>query len=216
VSSRTEWFRRTTWTAADKAEFTARLGRSRSSFHKAQYLRIQAVHLAQAEPPLYEPALELLDLMVRDFPDPSQLAAAHQQLASCLAALGRPSEALDVFRKALDAEGARPQVNAYLDFAELVLALGRADLYSEALGIVEKRIDREILPVGRYRGCAAAALICEKLEFHERARPFAIGALDAAAKSESPFRYHRTLGLVEGTDPGVHAQLQRIAGRAPP
>jgi hypothetical protein len=45
--SKTEWFRRTTWTPEDEASFRARLKRSRGSFHKAQYLRIQAEHLQE-------------------------------------------------------------------------------------------------------------------------------------------------------------------------
>jgi len=40
-----EWFRNTTWNKDIDAEFEARLKRSRGSFHKAQYLRIQAGYL---------------------------------------------------------------------------------------------------------------------------------------------------------------------------
>jgi tetratricopeptide (TPR) repeat protein len=159
----------------------------------------------------------LLDLLVKDFPEPSELAAAHQQRAHCIAALGRPAEALEVLRQALEAERSRPGilVNAYLEFAELVLSLGRSECYAEALQIIEKRIGPEIFPVGQYRGCAAAAFLCEELEFHERARTYAVDALAAAAKTLSPFRFHQKVGVVERTDPDVQARLWRLAGRTP-
>ncbi len=104
-----DWFRRTSWTPADPAAFMSRLGRSRKPFHKAQYPRIQALHLArEARPPLHGAALALLDLLLRDDPEASQLAAAHQQRAECLAALDRRIEALEELRLALEADRAVP------------------------------------------------------------------------------------------------------------
>jgi len=193
----------------------ARLTRSRTSFHKAQYLRIQALHLAQdANPPLHTQAIELLDLLLREYPDSSQLAAAHQQRAQCLAALGRGSDALDEFRRALEAERAHPGIRgyAYLEFAELVLALGRKDLFREALSVVTERESIEPFPIAQYRKAAAAAFLCEELVLNSEARAHALDALAAAAKTESPFRYHRRLGVVTVTDSEVQARLWRLAG----
>jgi hypothetical protein len=39
--SKTEWFRRDTWTDIDRDDFIARLKRARGAGNKAQYLRIQ-------------------------------------------------------------------------------------------------------------------------------------------------------------------------------
>jgi len=78
-----DWFRRSTWTAQDEADFQANLGRSRSIFHKEQYLRIQAARLAAVgSEPLIEAALRLLDQLISQFPHDSQLALAFQQRAS--------------------------------------------------------------------------------------------------------------------------------------
>jgi len=100
--SKVEWFRRTTWTAADAADFAAHLKRSRSDFHKAQYLHIQAGHLhAVGVPELTAVALGLLDQLVTDWPSESQLSIAHAQRAQCLVDLGRSAEALDAYRAAL-------------------------------------------------------------------------------------------------------------------
>ena len=66
-----DWYRRTTWTDTDRSEFHARLKRSSGDFHKAQYLRIQAHYLANAN--LTQGAVELLDQLIADFPDPSAI-----------------------------------------------------------------------------------------------------------------------------------------------
>jgi tetratricopeptide (TPR) repeat protein len=214
VAKRQDWFRRRTWTAEDRADFESRLSRSRTVFHKSQYLRIQALHLVQdAEPPLHEAALELLDRLVREFPDRSQLGEAHRQRGNCLVSLRRSDEALGAFQAALAMEQAHPGVRgpAYLDFSELVLALGRVDLYPEALEVIKARQQEEILPVAQYRAFGAAALFSDDLGNLDDARAFATRALSAAALTESPFRYHRRLGLVDTPDEDVQRRLWQLA-----
>jgi tetratricopeptide (TPR) repeat protein len=208
------WFRRTTWTSADRVDFEARLKRSRTAFHKAQYLRIQAHHLVQdAEPPLYEAALGLLDRLLRDFPDPSQLGEAHRQRAACLVAMQRPDEAIEAYRAALAAERSHPGVQglAYLDLAELVLAVDRADLYAEMLEVVTTRQRDELFPVTQYRAFGAAAFLAQRLGHLDDARSFATQALSAASLTQTPFRYHRTLGLVDRTGEDVQKNLWQLA-----
>lgn len=192
----------------------SRLRRSRSSFHKAQYLRIQAWHLEQVAQPIeLAAAIALLDMLIHDYPDASQLAQARQQRARCFAVTGRTAEALEEYRAALDAERAFPHliIHAYIEFGELVLASGRRDLLEEALSILAPR-PKESFPVARYRRCAVAALLNEELGCLSYARVHAIAALSAAAMTESPFRYHRHLGLVRELDASIQARLWRLAG----
>ncbi|HEY4185675.1 MAG TPA: hypothetical protein VGP07_11435 [Polyangia bacterium] len=216
--TKAEWFRRSSWTSVDETDFMARLKRSCTVFHKAQYLRIQALHLVQdADPPLHEAALGLLDLLLRDYPDRSQVAAAHEQRARSLDALGRGVDALDELRLAMEAERAHPgmQGHAYLEFAELVLTLGRKDLFSGALAVLGGRRSAEIFPVVRYRKSAAAAFLCDELGLHGESRAHATDALVAAAKTASPFRYRRSLGLVKTSDADVvQGRLRRLAGKS--
>jgi hypothetical protein len=56
--SKAEWFRRTTGTDADRKDFSARLKRRRGASRKAQYLRLQALHLAEARH--HEGAIEIV------------------------------------------------------------------------------------------------------------------------------------------------------------
>jgi hypothetical protein len=127
--------------------------------------------------------------------------------------LGRTDEALAAFRAALAAERSQPNVHtlAYLGFAELVLAHDRRELYPEALATLDEFGTDEVFPATQYRSAASRALLHEALGDPTRARQCAALALAAAAKTESPFRYHRKLGLVESADSKLQAQLQRLA-----
>lgn len=139
--SKADWFRRTTWSPADEAEFLARVKRSRTEFHRAQYLRIQAWHLAESgDPTLLVPAVKLLDLLITEHPDRSQLSLAHHQRATCLVDMGEVAEALNGFRSALAARSAYPGVesDAHLDFGEVVCALKRTDLFAEVAAALDE------------------------------------------------------------------------------
>ncbi|HEX6964245.1 MAG TPA: hypothetical protein VF166_00515 [Gemmatimonadaceae bacterium] len=213
--SKVEWFRRTTWTAADAADFAARLARSRSPFHKAQYLRIQAVHLhAVGTPELTVAALGLLDQLLAEWPDASQLSLAHTQRAQCLIDLGRPAEALDAYRDALRARRAAPNIgnDAHLAFGELVVALGRAELYDEVLAALDEFGGSEPFPAQRYSAATTRALIADHQGDAAAAAQWARIALTAASKTESPFPRHKQIGLVQFTDPEVYMRLRALAG----
>src|SRR5690349_9374034 len=90
--SNNEWFRRTTWSDADRVDFSARLKRSRGAGNKAQYLRIQAGHLADVGH--HAAAIELLDQLLAEFPERVELAQAHAQKAKSLADLGQFAAAI--------------------------------------------------------------------------------------------------------------------------
>jgi tetratricopeptide (TPR) repeat protein len=208
-----EWYRRSTWTPDDQADFQARLKRSRGSFHKAQYLRLQALALQEVgTDAILSAALSLLDQLVRDYPDPSQLASAHQQRAECLADLGRYEEALASYRAAFDAQRHAPnwKTEAYLGFGELVLGLKRKDLYQEAVAVLEQFGGGEVFPASQYRHATIRALTCDASGDRASACLHARQALAAAAKVESPFRYHRQLGLVRFVDPEVMDRLRAL------
>ena len=214
MTSTVEWFRRSTWSERDAAEFEARLARSRGAARKAQYLRIQAVHLFQVgDLTLTRAALGLVDRVISEFPDQFQLAPALSLRAEALVDLGRPEEALETYMRALEARRAFPQVgdDGYLGYAELVIALRRGDLYNSALAVIDEFAEQPQFPVEEFRIATSRALIAAERNDLTGARAWAREALAAAAKSESPFRYHRKLGLVRGVDPLTYQRLQSLA-----
>jgi tetratricopeptide (TPR) repeat protein len=118
MMAKDDWFRRSTWTTQGQADFTTRLRRSRTAYHKSQYLRIQAKHLQDVgTEPMLHSAVELLDQLVSSFPDPSQLSLALLQRAQCLVDLGKFEDAIASFRRSFEACRAAPRLRnlAYLD-----------------------------------------------------------------------------------------------------
>jgi tetratricopeptide (TPR) repeat protein len=206
-----EWFRRTTWTPEDQAAFFQRLERSRTPFHKAQYLRIQAYHLAEVGTALLiEGALALLDRLLTEFPEPSQLASAYEQRARCLADLGRHEDAFVALEASFAAQRAYPnlETGAYLDFGELAIGLQRTDLYDRAGALLDEFGGREVLPDSIYRHAVIRAFVAAHRGDRAAAREHARRAIGAAGRTESPFRYHRKVGLVRFVDPEVVAKLE--------
>jgi tetratricopeptide (TPR) repeat protein len=213
--SRLEWFHRTTWTDDDRNEFDARLKRSRDASKKAQYLRIQAYHLAEVG--LDEEAIELLDRLFSEFPDKLQLAQAHQQKGTSLARLGKIEAAIHELRAALQAERDFPNVktNAWLDFGWLVVENRLIDRYDEVSRVLQEFRDESGLtfPVLEYRYATIQALLAEAKGEEARASEFARHALAEAAKVHSGLSHHPALGLVGSERNVFENRLVELASR---
>jgi tetratricopeptide (TPR) repeat protein len=208
------WYRLKTWSATDKLAFMQRLGRSRGAFHKAQYLRIQAYCLVtEIKEPLYQEALELLNLLVSEYPDASQLASAYMQMSRCYSSLNNEELALQAIELSITAQTKTPHVKteAYLDFVEIVIERKLTDRYADALEKLEKFGQVEVFPISIYRSSRAKALIYDELGNIQSAKVFARRAIDASQMSESPFSYHKKLGLVDSPEATLHRRLERLS-----
>src|SRR6266850_2549579 len=200
-----DWFRRHTWTEVDQAEFFARLRRSRSAFHKAQYVRIQAYELHRAGGVRYAAeALGLLDMIVERWLRDAQRAAVHHQRAECLRELGRDADAIAAYRETFAEQRRVPShlTNAHLDFAWWIAVSGQCDLYDEALSVLDE-FTREAglsLAASIYYAEGARALIQHARGDRRLASSHARRALDAAGMQHSGLRYHPTVGLVQVRD----------------
>lgn len=208
-----EWFRRVTWTDADRQDFNARLKRSRGSGNKAQYLRIQAYHLAQVGH--HEGAIELLDRLLAEFPERMQIAMAHAQKADSLAKLGYTEAAIREYREALQAERDFPKVrtHAWLEFGSLVVEQRLTHLYDEVSQVLREFEKTGSLgfPALEFRYCAIQSLLAEARGDTAKACRFAQAALAEAAKEHSGFRYHPTVGLVGSERDRFESRLRALA-----
>ncbi|MCC7352324.1 MAG: hypothetical protein IT330_01100 [Anaerolineae bacterium] len=161
-------------------------------------------------------SLTLLDMMIKEHPDATDLALAYQQKAECLLALDDETGAIVYFREALQAEKKRPNVitSAALRFSWMVVERGLTPLYDEALAGLQDYIERSRVMVFAYEHYilnAVRAVITEERGYHDLARKLAQLALDAAALEHSGFRYHPKVGLVHSKDDPVYARLKQIA-----
>jgi tetratricopeptide (TPR) repeat protein len=210
--SRQDWYRRSTWTDHDREEFNDRLRRSRRG-NKAQYLRIQAGHLAEAGYPAE--AIELLDRMFREFPDRIQLGVAHLQKAESLVSLGQIAAAIQEFRSALRAQRDIPNVQstAWVIFPWFVVENQLTEFYDEALAVLEEFQEESWLsfPDIRYRYCVVHSLVAEANGDLPTAREYAIQALTEASKANSGLRYHPRIGLVGSIANRFEKKLRKLA-----
>jgi tetratricopeptide (TPR) repeat protein len=175
-------------------------------FDKARDLRKRAAALQKhGTISMIEAALALLERLVCECPEPSQLAAAHYQRAACLRMLGRVDEAVGAYRLAFDAERTSQQVHclAYLEFAELVLADGLSHLFREALATLEEFRPQDQFPIERCRVEIAQTLLLDGLGEHAHARRNARRALATIARRRSALGER---GAVIGTGMGLELQ----------
>lgn len=211
--SEEDWYRLTTWTEEDQLAFFARLKRSRDPFHKAQYTTTQALYLhgiGTKESSRW--ALELLDLVEKEWPEPSALASMHQQRAECYLTLEDLPKAIDCFRAALAQEKIFPGVQtvARFTFPYLIARRELVEHYDEALDTLEL-INDLAFPINTYLFNAAVALIIADRGNPEIARDRAIAALEACGLDHSGYPRHPKFGLVDKVDEDVVARLTNIA-----
>jgi tetratricopeptide (TPR) repeat protein len=209
-----DWYRKRTWTQADQEDFFARLKRSRA-YNRAQYLRIQAAYLQdESSEEMIRYSLSLLDKMLAEYPEASEIAQAYVQKAECLLALNRIDEAIGYFRKALDAERKNPnyRTTAWLGFGWAVIEHELESLYDEVLAVLEEFRSSFLFEKDKYQLNAIRAVIADARGEHTEAKIYSKEALDAASKDNSGLRYHPKVGLVEDTNTSVHTKLNDLVG----
>jgi tetratricopeptide (TPR) repeat protein len=212
-----DWYRKKSWGARARNAFFERLNRSRSSYNKAQYVRIQAWYLQHTgREELVRASLELLDLMLEKWPERWQLASAHLQRAECLEKLGDREGAIAAYRECMKAERENPGVivGAGVEFGWYSVSRGLTEYYEEIAYAMEGSEEHLLLPSEQFKFFAILAIVLDHVEPCEDARRFAQRALDAARAKESGLRYHKKVGLVKNPDKEVLQKLKKISKKA--
>lgn len=212
---RDDWFRRMTWSPTDAEEFQLRLRRSRTDFHKAQYLRIQAGHLHGVG--LHAAALSLLEQLWTDYPVRTELASAYELAARIHDALNQVEAAVEFYRRTIQYEAEFPNVRtgcelSYSVFVVLRKLEARYDEVLELL-IMYEQAGEIAFPLQRYQLAAARALIAAERGEWAAARCHAGEAQAAAVEKHSGFRFHPEVGLVNDRSSPLAARLSAISIR---
>lgn len=202
-----EWYRRSTWSPEDQAEYFAKLNRARAA-SRPQYLQIQASHLAIAG--LHRQALTLLDRYFQDYPGDLFAANGHFAQAQLFIALGDEAAAITAFRNALSAERRPPHVgsNVWLSYPEFIVQRWLHTFYQEAEQILNEFYSESKLafPALRFQYHFVRAFLADQAKnLHER-NLHATNAIAASNETHSGFRYHAKEGLVT-TIPSWQAEL---------
>lgn len=198
-----EWFRRTSWSAADRREFHARLGRCRSSANKAQYARIQASHILSSSSGSpsenSKSAIELLEMVINLWPTESELASANLKYAECLLILGKKDAAIERLRTTFELQRRfkKFRTTAHLTFGYLSAIEPLPHLYDEALGVLDEFKSVVLFPSDLFIDCGVRALIYEARGEHALARKNAEMALNAVMMTRSKIPQHPLAGIVD-------------------
>ena len=212
--SKEDWYRKRIWSESDEKEFFARLKESRTDFHKAQYLRIQASYLQSiGTQEMALNSLRLLNLILKEYPEKSQLSPVYLQKAECLITLGKIESAIDEMRNALQSERELPNIktSAWLEFGWTAITYQLSYLYDEAIKILNEFDSNLTFPIDKYRWNAIQAIVENEKANKIVAKKFALSALEAGSLSHSGFRYHQRLGLVQNMNEKIHSRLTEIA-----
>ena len=206
---REDWYRNREWSAATEAAFRKKLSRSRSS--RAQYIRIQASYLAKDYPHAALGLIEEYFATGDEFDVPMAFCAQAESYCS----LGKNEEAIAAYKQALSWEQTRPgHVSPARTFYPKMVAEKRTSSeYDYALDILKNRFQLTDLqfPLERYYWNGSNALIASELGHHSQAREFAERALRAAEETGSPFRHHRSVGIVRDTSDEFGTRIKSLA-----
>ena len=195
--SRDDWYRQTDWSEASRARFFARLARSRGAFHRAQYLRIQALSLAETgEADKIRAALDLLRRIFAEFPEEFDVPMAHLQAARCYDALGDLEGAIEHFDHAVAEQAKRPNLDVGIahEYPWFIVRHGLVAKYDRALEVLTGA--STVFPYQRFQESASRAFIAAHRGELGAARASAQAALEAASAQKSPFSRHPNVGLV--------------------
>lgn len=210
-----DWFRKTSWKQVDKTEFEQKLRRAHRD-NRAQYVRIQGVHLAEAGQ--HKAAVELFERVLAEFPDPFEVGSALSGLGQSLLVLREYERALDALRRCVrsERENSGPRNNASLEFAFTVACLDARKLFQEARQVLRDDEELEmfvLFPLDSFKLHAARAILTRSRRI---AAEEAAAALGEAERADSGWRRHAKLGLVGDAFPALRTRLLAMARNATP
>jgi tetratricopeptide (TPR) repeat protein len=211
--SRHDWYRQSEWSDVQAAAFFQRLGRSRTAFHRAQYLRIQALTLAgTGQRDKLKVALELLERIFQEYPDEFDVPLAYLEAGRCYDELGNIEAATHYFERAFAEQTRQRNLDTGVahEYPWFIVRRGLIDLYGRALEVLSNA--EPVFPYQRFQVSASRALIAAHRRELAAARASARAALDAASLRRSPFARHPDVGLVDRER--YHEWLERLEALA--
>ena len=210
-----DWFRKTSWDEADRADFRARLARAQK-YGRPQYLRIQAGTLMECGDQFLPAALELLDELLRDFPDSLELAGALEQKGELLYALGNVEAAAEAYAASVARMRSVPKMqtqDGWLNYGLLVAIEKLVLRYDDALQVLEEFSGTSplMLSADWFKVRGSRALIFSERGLVREAAVNARLALEAAVQASSGIPYRPSLGLVGDRFSELREELREIA-----
>ena len=212
-----DWYRSEVWDETTRHAFEARLARSRTPFHRAQYLKIQGATLtATNKPREVEAGSALLESVIADYPDEVMMVAnAHSALADSYLQDGGLSQAIEHLRLCLILEKGRHfEHRADLRLAEVLIACNPSEAeLDEAAALLDEAGERVFFHVEAWRIAVARARLRAKRGDAVGAAAHAREALALVADNTPKLTRHPDVGLIR-TDAETVNEMERLAGES--
>ena len=207
-----DWYRQKSWSKSEEEYFFTKLARARKD-GRAQYLKIQAIELAETkDEKLLTVAEYLLSRLFSEYPDDKyNRASALVTLGNICQIKNDDDKAIDYYKQAVDFETIFPNVitQAYIYLSELVIKHQKANLYDRVEKILTERIPGTLFPIEKYKGYSILSIINSYRHNIEQAEYFAALAEQNANKETSGLRYHKYLGVVKERDSWLDKLVKR-------
>ncbi|MDE7454669.1 MAG: tetratricopeptide repeat protein [Clostridia bacterium] len=195
-----DWFRKETWTKDDEEDFFLHLARSKTDFHKAQYLKIQAFTFYDTHNKKnFNVILTLLDKYFNDFPDEEFFRATSLHLyGRVFYDRKKYDKAFEYYQKAAYQEVKYPNVisGAWLDYAKIIIRLKYKNMYDEAEEFIQRHYASLIFPIAIYESNAVLAVIYNARGDKEKACHYKRIANEATLINEPILSNLGSIGLV--------------------
>ena len=213
-----DWYRNTSWDKTIEADFEARLKRSRGSFHKAQYLRIQASYLLDNSDKNNQlVGLRLMERLIKDYPtEEFSTIFGHEQIGDYFLNQGDIDIAEQQFRIVTDYYKNKKSRSgtsgiADLKLAEIIFSSNQTDKFEEAYKLCkEYPIGELTMNSDKFYYAALAARLCDKMNKKQEAKDYAKTAINLSKITEPQFSRHKRVGLVNAADSQLRI-LEEIA-----
>jgi len=207
-----DWFRNPRWGPDDQKAFFERLSRSRGNFNKSQYARTKAsALLGTKKKNLVFAAKDLLNKIIQEWPDKSDLAPCFLELANCEVFLGKIDFAIGFYRKCLQQEKINPNMRteAWVEFPLLIIRNNLSNYYDEALKVLSEFKSSFPFPYDMFVVHGVQSLIAYENGNLKYAEENAKKALEIADVKTTGLSYHPKVGLVVGQE-DIIARLRQI------
>lgn len=214
-----DWYRNTTWNTEIEADFEARLKRSRGTFNKAQYLRIQASYLLDS--PVKEnqrKGVELMERLIKDFPtEDFSVIFGQEQLGDFYLKQNDYKKAEHFFRVVTNhyqVSKSRGGTSAMADLklAETILRSNQNDKFNEAYAfVINYPISELTFNDSKFYYAELRAQLSDTLNKKEEAKEFAKTAIELSKITKPQFNRHKTIGIVKAST-GQLRTLEQIIG----
>jgi predicted negative regulator of RcsB-dependent stress response len=211
---RDDWFRSETWNESTRTAFETRLTRSRTAFHRAQYLRIQGLTLTETNKRREVNAgRALLERVITEYPDDVlEVAGAHSALADSFVQTNQLREAVEHLRACLALESGRNfQHRAELRLAEVMLAQHATDTsLGEVAELLDEAAGEAFFHSEAWRIAVARARLCARRKDPAGAAAHAHHALALLADNSPQFARHPDVGLIK-TNRKTIKEMEKLA-----